>query len=268
MAYVAGSPEVRVGDWYEDCAAEFFIGLGNHVLHTSRVGDGATMVRGPDGKVVMPDLQLFDLIKGQSRLVQVKAKRGAYSYKKLQIDCTGMDFPDWEACLRMNTGGVPVDLALVHLQWPVRLPTLSEITPKLLWQTVDVLAQRGPMRFENEQFPHGAAVWDVNDFEILGDLPNPPDDILAELAAIKCKFRKWEVPPRLRSPGQLDLFGHNSAQPDERLVWTGKVFRGTQAGTVRGFIYNHHSGRRVEFTGTKDPRPSGGYLLVGSVVAA
>jgi len=212
MGYVRGSPQTLLGDWCEHNVAGRAMNHGWHVLHTSQVGEGATMVEGRDGKVVMPDLQLFDLISGRkSRLVQVKAKRGAYRYMKLQIDCTGMDWPDWEACCRINGSGVPVDLALVHLYWPLR--SSPEMAPKLLWQTVDVLREREPMRFEDRAFPHGAAVWDVNAFDVLGDMPNPPDDIIAAVRAMGARLRIWEKPPSLRRPrqrpAQYDLFAWN-----------------------------------------------------------
>jgi hypothetical protein len=190
---------------------------GWHVLHTSEIGDGATMVSGPDGhRVVMPDLQLFDLIRGRkSRLLQVKAKRGAYRYMKDQIDCTGMDWPDWQACCQINGSGVPVDLALVHLHWPLR--SSPDIAPKLLWQTVEILREREPMRFEAEAFPRGAVVWAVEAFDVLGDLPNPPEDIIAIAQAMGARFRIWEKPPSLRRPRQrpeqYDLFAWTGGAP-------------------------------------------------------
>lgn len=52
-------------------------------------------------------------------------------------------------------------------------------------------------------------------------------------------------------------------QPDERIVWTGKLHRGEQEGTVAGWLFNAASGQRIEFRGSKDLRPAGGYLLVG-----
>jgi hypothetical protein len=209
MTYVRQSPQAIVGAWAEREVAQRAIRHGWYVLHTSEVGSGATMVEGRDGKIVMPDLQLFDVIRGRrSRLVQVKAKRGAYRYMKLQINCSGMDAHDWEACRRINDAGVPVDLALVHLYWPLR--SSSEIAPKLLWQTVDVLRKAGPMQFDNGAFPHGAVVWDVAVFELLGDMPNPPEALIAEVAALGARLRIWEKPPRLRRPrlypGQLELF--------------------------------------------------------------
>jgi hypothetical protein len=207
MGYVRQSPQAIVGDWAEHEVAGRAMHHGWYVLHTSEIGEGATMVEGRDGKVVMPDLQLFDLINGRrSRLVQVKAKRGAYRYMKQQIDCTGMDWPDYEACCRINRSGVPVDLALVPLYWPLR--SSPEIAPKLLWQTVDALGE--PMRFEAEAFPRGAAVWDVAAFDVLGDMPNPPERIVAEVQALGARMRVWEKPPSLRRPrqrpAQYDLF--------------------------------------------------------------
>lgn len=210
MAYDRHSPEAILGHWCEHEVARRAKQHGWYILHTSEVGDGATMVSGPDGKVIMPDLQLFDLIRGRkSRLVEVKAKRGAYKYQKLQIDCTGIDCPKWDDYLRINDSGVPVDLALIHLHWPLR--SSPDLTPKLLWQTVEALNQSSPMSFDDPQFPHGAVVWDVNAFELLGDLPNPPQRVMEALGSIKHKLRVWEKPPRLRKPlkvpGQLELFG-------------------------------------------------------------
>lgn len=212
MGYQRQSPHAIVGLWAEQDVARRAKHHGWHVLHTAEIGDGATMVEGPDGRVVMPDLQLFDLIRGrQSRLVQVKAKRGAYRYMKQQIDCTGMDWPDWEACCRIDGSGVPVDLALVHLHWPLR--SSPEIAPKLLWQTVAVLREREPMRFDAEAFPRGAVVWDVQAFEELGDLPNPPQHIIEAAQALGARLRIWERPPSLRRPrhrpAQYDLFAWN-----------------------------------------------------------
>ena len=209
MGYVRQSPEAIIGDWAEHDVASRAMHHGWHVLHTSEIGDGATMVEGPGGKVVMPDLQLFDLIRGRkSRLVEVKAKRGAYRYMKQQIDCSGVDWPNWEAYCRMNDAGVPVDLALVHLRWPLR--SSPEIAPKLLWQTVDVLREHKPMRFEAEAFPQGAAVWDVKVFDVLGDLPNPPPHIIEAAKQMGARLRVWEKPPSLRRPKQrpeqYDLF--------------------------------------------------------------
>lgn len=209
MAYVKQSPEALLSDWTEHEVAARAMGHGWHVLHTSEIGQGATMVEGPDGKVIMPDLQLFDLIKRrQSRLVEVKAKQGAYTFQKTRINCTGIDRPKWEAYLRMNNAGVPVDLALIHMHWPVR--TSPEIAPKLLWQTVETLARSNPMPNTHPSFPRGGVVWDVADFELLGDLPNPPQHIIEALQSIKRNLRVWETPPRLRRPravpGQLDLW--------------------------------------------------------------
>ena len=130
---------------------------------------------------------------------------------KQQIDCTGMDWPDWEACCRIDGSGVPVDLALVHLHWPLR--SSPGITPKLLWQTVEVLRGRKPMRFDSEAFPRGAVVWDVRDFQELGDLPNPPQPIIEAAQALGARLRIWEKPPSLRRPrhrpAQYDLFAWN-----------------------------------------------------------
>jgi len=209
MPYVRLSPEAILGGWAESTAARWCMGQGWHVLHTAEIGTGATMVIGPDGnKVIMPDLQLFDLIRGRkSRLVEVKAKRGAYRYNKLQIDCTGIDRPKWEAHRRINDAGVPVDLAIIHLHWPLR--SSPQLAPKLFWQTMDALGQ--PMTFDNARFPHGAAVWEMSAFDFLGDLPTPPPHIVTAIQAIDRNFRIWEKPatkirrPR-KVPGQYELF--------------------------------------------------------------
>lgn len=199
MAYNRRSPEALLGDWAEQYVAERCMLHHWHVLHTSEVGDGATMVEGQDGKVVMPDLQLFDLIRGRrSRLVEVKAKTGAYRYNKAQIDCTGIDQSKWEHYLRIAAGGVPVDLAIIHLRQPLRSST--DIAPVLLWQTVKVLQERNPMTFDE---PFAGIVWDVRAFQVLGFLPNPPDDILGALGAIKRNLRIWETPPRLKRPAEV-----------------------------------------------------------------
>lgn len=57
------------------------------------------------------------------------------------------------------------------------------------------------------------------------------------------------------------------AAPLERdLVFTGKLVRGAEDGAVRGWLYDHKSGTRIEFDGARDPRRGGGYLLMGKVV--
>jgi hypothetical protein len=181
------------------------------------------MVEGPDGKVIMPDLQLFDLVKGrQSRLVEVKAKRGAYRYQKLQIDCTGVDLRKWEAYRRMTDSGVPVDLAVIHLHSPLRFS--PDIAPKLLCQEVEILDQRGPMIFDDGHFPGGAAVWNVNDFDLLGDLPNPPPHILEALRAIGCNLRVWEKPPMRRPRARPRIItdprrGGTIVDPRQQIIW-------------------------------------------------
>jgi hypothetical protein len=208
--YDVRSAEALLGEWCEREVAQRAMRLGWHVLHTSTVGEGATMVTGPDGqKVVMPDIQLFDLIKGRrSRLVEVKAKAGAYFYGKLRINCTGTDYRKFEAYRRINDGGVPVDLAIVHLHWPLR--SSPEIAPKLLWQTVEMLDEGGMMLFDDPHFRGGAAVWNVKQFDLLGDLPNPPSHIIEALQSIKRHLRVWETnAPRLRRPrkvpGQMEM---------------------------------------------------------------
>jgi hypothetical protein len=209
MAHDPNSPEVILSDWYERDVAERARRHGWYVLHTAAIGEGATMVEGPDGaRLPMPDLQLFDLIRGRkSRLVEVKVKRGAYIFQITGIARTGIDWPKWEFYRRINAGGVPVDLAFIHLHWPLRT---SQLAPKLLWQSLDALSKRGPVRFNSPRFPGGAAVWDVRDFDVLGDLPNPPAHILAALQACRWTPRIWETPPKLRPPrsmpGQFDLF--------------------------------------------------------------
>ena len=234
MAYDRHSPEAILSDWSEREIAHRAINHGWFVLHTSEVGQGATMVEGPKGKVIMPDLQLFDLVRGrQSRLVEVKAKRGAYTYQKLKIDCTGTDLHKWEAYRKMIASGVPVDLALIHLHWPLR--SSPNIAPKLLWQTVEVLDQCGPMLFDDPRFPRGAAVWDVNDFDLLGDLPNPPPHVVAALQAIQCNLRTWEKPP-LRRPRNRPRVINDPRQhilwpPDNRIMSVG--FRAANSSRLR-----------------------------------
>jgi hypothetical protein len=52
------------------------------------------------------------------------------------------------------------------------------------------------------------------------------------------------------------------APPDA--AYTGALRRGIEPGTVRGFLVDR-LGTRIEITGTKDPRPGHGYLLIGTV---
>lgn len=47
---------------------------------------------------------------------------------------------------------------------------------------------------------------------------------------------------------------------------TGKLYRGETDGAVRGWLFDHKTGLRIEFNGARDPRPQGGYLLMGKVV--
>lgn len=47
---------------------------------------------------------------------------------------------------------------------------------------------------------------------------------------------------------------------------TGKLYRGENDGEVRGWLFDHRTGARVEFTGVRDPRANGGYLLIGKVL--
>jgi hypothetical protein len=51
-------------------------------------------------------------------------------------------------------------------------------------------------------------------------------------------------------------------------AYTGKLYRGTEPDTVRGWIVDQ-LGARIELSGVRDPRPGsmggGGYLLVGRV---
>ncbi|HEY2616452.1 MAG TPA: hypothetical protein VGI78_03865 [Acetobacteraceae bacterium] len=47
-------------------------------------------------------------------------------------------------------------------------------------------------------------------------------------------------------------------------AYTGKLYRGSDEGTVRGFLVDT-MGTRLELSGVRDPR-GGGYLLVGRVV--
>ena len=209
MVYDKQSPEAALGAWAEKFVIDRAHSRNWYVLHTAEIGEGATMVSGPDGrKVVMPDLQLLDLVSGRhTRFVEVKVKRGAYLYQVGKVARTGIDYALWEHYWRINGSGVPVDLALVHLRWPLRH---SEIAPKLLWQTVESLAQCGPIHFDSPGFKGGAAVWDVEDFQMLGSLELPPPDILELMKGIKVNLRAWEAAPKLRLPrdvpGQGDLF--------------------------------------------------------------
>jgi hypothetical protein len=224
MPYDRYSPYTLVGAWAEGVIRARAIAAGWWVLHTSEAaGPGATMVEGPDGKVVMPDLQLFDLYRGRgTRFVEVKAKQGAYRWQKDRLDCTGVDWPNWLAYNRLNDSGVPVDLALIHLRWPMRWDSLR---PKLLWQTVDALKLTrydtklnglivGPMHVEQcEEFPRGLAAWSQDDFINRGDLDLPPQHIIDALAEHKVNLHAWEANPdkgRLlrprTAPRQFDLF--------------------------------------------------------------
>jgi len=55
-----------------------------------------------------------------------------------------------------------------------------------------------------------------------------------------------------------------STRPRE---YTGKLYRGEHEGTVRGWLVDR-LGSRIEFDGTKDPRPQkGGYIIIGRLVA-
>ena len=53
------------------------------------------------------------------------------------------------------------------------------------------------------------------------------------------------------------------AKPAE---WTGELRRGEDEGTVRGWLFCQETGGRIEFTGVKDHRRGGGYILVGRTV--
>lgn len=46
---------------------------------------------------------------------------------------------------------------------------------------------------------------------------------------------------------------------------TGKLYRGETEGEVRGWLFDHRTNARVEFTGVRDPRGNG-YLLAGRVL--
>lgn len=54
--------------------------------------------------------------------------------------------------------------------------------------------------------------------------------------------------------------------PATAQAFTGKLMKGAEEGSVRGWLYDHKTGLRIEFNGAKDPRPGGGYLLVGKRV--
>jgi hypothetical protein len=49
------------------------------------------------------------------------------------------------------------------------------------------------------------------------------------------------------------------------MAFSGKLVRGETDGSVRGWLFDHRSGTRIEFDGCRDPR-GGGYLLAGRVV--
>ena len=201
----------QLTQWSEGQAAKWAIDNGWHVLHVADLGSGASMVEGRGGKVIMPDLQLFDLAGiRHSRLVEVKAKpNGAYKYQKLGIWCTGTDRHKWLAYKKINAGGVPVDLAFIQLKARKEDP---EYKPHLLWSPVTALPE--PMELPvSQQFPSGGVVWDVTDgsgpFQLLGYI-NVPPPILEAATAAKAKIYPWDKPPRVRRPrdlpGQLSLF--------------------------------------------------------------
>lgn len=55
-------------------------------------------------------------------------------------------------------------------------------------------------------------------------------------------------------------------QPPPAQAFTGKLMKGTEEGSVRGWLFDHKTGFRIEFNGAKDPRPQGRYLLAGKRV--
>jgi len=57
--------------------------------------------------------------------------------------------------------------------------------------------------------------------------------------------------------------GMRAAEPKHE--YTGKLHKGKQEGTVRGWLIDV-LGCRIEFDGTRDPRGNG-YLIVGKVVS-
>jgi len=201
----------QLTEWSEGQAARWAIDNGWHVLHVADLGRGASMAEGRAGKVIMPDLQLFDLAGiRHSRLVEVKAKpNGAYKFQKLGIWCTGTDRHKWLAYKKINAGGVPVDLAFIHLK-----PRKEDVDfkPHLLWAPISALPV--PMEIPPSwRFPSGGVVWDVTDgngpFQFLGWI-KVPDHILNAAAAAKVKIYPWDKPPKMRRPkdlpGQLSLF--------------------------------------------------------------
>lgn len=53
--------------------------------------------------------------------------------------------------------------------------------------------------------------------------------------------------------------------PANAQAMTGKLYRGETEGEVRGWLFDHRTNARVEFTGVRDPRGNG-YLLAGRVL--
>lgn len=47
----------------------------------------------------------------------------------------------------------------------------------------------------------------------------------------------------------------------------GKLYRGEHEGEVQGWLYDHRTRLRIEFRGSRDPRPQKrGYLITGKVM--
>lgn len=200
MAYDDKSPEALLGKWGEGVLVNLAISRGWHVVQQSTIGRTATMVLGPNGKLIQLDILLLDLLNGRKpRLLDVKTKRGAYCYKKLNVNCTGIDKRHWEHYQEINEG-IPVDIGFIHLHWPLR--DSPDIIPTVLWQTISVLQQRHTMSNCDPCFQYGGVVWDVSDFENLGTLAYPPQHIIDVCKEIKCNLRQWETGklPRLRRP--------------------------------------------------------------------
>lgn len=58
------------------------------------------------------------------------------------------------------------------------------------------------------------------------------------------------------------MSGSDEPAPAAEGEYTGKLYRGEHEGTVRGWLL-HRGGCRLEFSGTKDHRRQGGYILIG-----
>lgn len=194
----------RLTEWSEGYVAERAKLRGWFVIHVSDVGPRAAMAEGFYDKIILPDLQLLDIDTVRySRFVEVKAKpTGAYKFQKTGQWCTGTDLHKYLAYLKINSAGIPVDIAIIHLKH--RKPDI-EYKPYLLWAPIADLPQ--PMTFPDPNRPQNElVVWDVSDgagpFQHLGYL-DVPQDILGDAALINRRIHPWDQPPRLRQPRDL-----------------------------------------------------------------